>query len=147
MQNKYKLPDHVRAAALAVVKSYEPFKHDIEKEENECKYSFVQAVENALDEILKGENQIYSLKLRRALLRSCECGRKFNFDYSGIDCMSRSTFYRRKNQFLYLIADKLGQIWRNLKKKRNFQTPPKLPRSLFIKAFKAKKPPEAVQLG
>lgn len=30
MQNKYKLPDHVRAAALAVVKSYEPFKRDIE---------------------------------------------------------------------------------------------------------------------
>ena len=116
MQNKYKLPDHVRAAALAVVKSYEPFKHDIETEENECKYSFVQAVESALDEILKEENQIYSLKLRQALLRSCECGRKFNFDYSGIDCMSRSTFYRRKNQFLYLIADKLGQIWKNAKK-------------------------------
>lgn len=110
MQNKYKLPDHVRAAALTVVKSYEPFKRDIETEENECKYSFVQAVESALDEILKEENQIYSLKLRQALLRSCECGRKFNFDYSCIDCMSRSTFYRRKNQFLYLIADKLGQI-------------------------------------
>lgn len=35
---------------------------------------------------------------------------KFSFNYSGIDCMSCSTFYRRKNQFLYLIADKLGQI-------------------------------------
>ncbi len=110
MQNKNKLPDHVRAAALAVVKSYEPYKRDIETEENECKYSFVQAVESALDEILKGENQIYSLKLRQALLQSCIKGRKFSFNYSGIDCMSCSTFYHRKNQFLYLIADKLGQI-------------------------------------
>lgn len=79
MQNKYKLPDHVRAAALAVVKSYEPFKRDIETEENECKYSFVQAVESALDEILKEENQIYSLKLRQARSNLKKCEEKTGF--------------------------------------------------------------------
>lgn len=34
MQNKYKLPDYVRAQALAVVKSYEAYKRDVKNEEN-----------------------------------------------------------------------------------------------------------------
>lgn len=108
MQNKYKLPDHVRAAALAVVKSYEPFKRDIETEENECKYSFVQAVESSLREVLESNGFTASSAVRQALIYSCVQGRKFT--YSEVDGISNFTFYRMRNQLLYLIAYKLGQI-------------------------------------
>lgn len=108
MQNKYKLPDHVRAAALAVVKSYEPFKRDIETEENECKYSFVQAVECSLSKTLESNGFTASSAVRQALIYSCVQGRKFT--YSEVDGISSFTFYRMRNQLLYLIAYKLGQI-------------------------------------
>lgn len=108
MQNKYKLPDHVRAAALAVVKSYGPFKRDIETEENECKYSFVQAVESSLNEVLESNGFTTSSAVRQVFIYSCVRGRKFT--YSEVDGISSSTFYRMRNQLLYLIAYKLGQI-------------------------------------
>lgn len=108
MQNKYKLPDHVRAAALAVVKSYEPFKRDIEIEENECKFSFVQAVESSLSEVLESNGFTASSAVRQALIYSCVQGRKFT--YSEVDGISNFIFYRMRNQLLYLIAYKIGQI-------------------------------------
>lgn len=71
-------------------------------------YKCTQAVDSALDTVLKNYTRTHSEKIRAALIRSCECGRTFNFDYSGIDGLSRRTFYRLKNQFLYQICKKMN---------------------------------------
>ena len=37
MQNRYKLPDHVKGLALAVIKSYEAYKREIQTAGNELR--------------------------------------------------------------------------------------------------------------
>lgn len=150
MQNKYKLPDYVRAQALAVVKSYEAYKRDVKNEENRIltlgggryetignervylptgkggsssptedkavqlealhnsyKYKCIQAVEESLRKILLHDDPNYSAKVKKALLRACKEGRNFSFSYSDVDGLSRASFYRLKNQFLYSISVKM----------------------------------------
>ncbi|MGN0548048.1 MAG: hypothetical protein ACI4IM_00450 [Acutalibacteraceae bacterium] len=151
MQNKYKLPDHVKGSALAIVKSYEAYKRDIKDEENRIlslggsnyesvgnervflpngkggvnsptenkamqleklhnsyKYRCVKAVESALRELPIEATPAIAKKIRQAIYSSCTKGRCFNFDRSGIDGLSRSTFYRYRNCFLFLVAKKIG---------------------------------------
>lgn len=79
----------------------------LEKLHTSYPYKCVQAVDSALDSVLKNYTRTHSEKIRAALIRSCECGRTFNFDYSGIDGLSRASFYRLKNQFLYQICKKM----------------------------------------
>ena len=80
----------------------------LEKLHNSYPYKCVQAIDDALDVVLKNYVGMHSEKIGAALIRSCECGRTFNFDYSGIDGLSRRTFYRLKNQFLYQICKKMN---------------------------------------
>ena len=151
MQNKYKLPDHVKGSALAVVKAYEAYKREIQAEENRIlslggsnyesvgnervfmpngkgcansptenkamqleklhnsyKYRCVKAVESALRELPIEATPAIAKKIRQAIYSSCTKGRYFNFDRSGIDGLSRSTFYRYRNCFLFLVAKKTG---------------------------------------
>lgn len=151
MQNKYKLPDYVRANALAVVKSYEAYKREIKDEEkrilsfgsghyetigkervylpngkggsgspteykalqlerlhNSYKYKCVQAVEKALKELPIEATPAIAKRIRQAIYSSCKKGRCFNFDYAGINCMGKTTFYRYRNIFLFQVAKKIG---------------------------------------
>ena len=82
----------------------------LERLHNSYKYRCVQVVENSMSEVFKYDDFKYSLKIRQALLQSCVDGRNFTFTYSGIDGMSCSTFYRLKNQFLYIISVKMNFI-------------------------------------
>lgn len=151
MQNKYKLPDHVKGSALAVVKSYEAYKRDIKDEENRIlslggsnyetvgnervflpngkggvnsptenkamqleklhnsyKYRCVKAVESALRELPIEATPAIAKKIRQAIYSSCTKGRYFNFAYAGLDCIGKTTFYRYRNIFLFLVAKKIG---------------------------------------
>ena len=151
MQNKYKLPDHVKGSALSVVKCYEAYRREIKDEENKIlslgsrnyelvgnervflpngkggvnsptedkaiqvdkihnsyKYRCVKAVESALRELPIEATPAIANKFRQAIYSSCVKGRYFNFDRSGIDGLSRSTFYRYRNCFLFLVAKKTG---------------------------------------
>lgn len=112
MQNKYKLPDHVKGLALAVIKSYEAYKREIQTAENEqvknsCKRQCVEAVEKSFVELSFGGDPLTAYKIKQALYSSCQKGRYFNFDYAGIDTISKTTFYRIRNRLLYLIAQKM----------------------------------------
>lgn len=82
----------------------------LERLHNSYKYRCVQTVESSMSEVFKYDDFKYSLKVRQALLQSCVDGRNFTFTYSGIDGMSCSTFYRLKNQFLYIISVKMNFI-------------------------------------
>ena len=79
----------------------------LEKLHTSYPYKCVQAVDDALNTVLKNYAHIHSEKIRAALIRSCECGKTFNFTYSGIDGLSRASFYRLKNHFLYQICKKM----------------------------------------
>lgn len=112
MQNRYKLPDHVKGLALAVIKSYEAYKREIQTVGNEplnnsCKRQFVEAVEKSFFELSFSGDPVTAYKIKQALYSSCKKGRYFNFDYAGIDTISKTTFYRMRNYLLYLIAQKM----------------------------------------
>ena len=151
MQNKYKLPDHVKGSALSVVKCYEAYKREIKDEENKIlslggsnyelvgnervflpngkggvnsptenkavqldkihnsyKYSSIKKDKSELRELPIEATPEIAKKIRQAIYSSCTKGRYFNFDRSGIDGLSRSTFYRYRNCFLFLVAKKTG---------------------------------------
>lgn len=48
-------------------------------------------------------------KLKEAIIDCCREGRRFVFRYCGLD-MGKSSFYRRRNKFLYEIANYLRNI-------------------------------------
>ena len=151
MQNKYKLPDHVKGSALSVVKCYEAYRREIKDEENKIlslggsnyesvgnervflpngkggvnsptenkamqlekihnsyKYRCVKAVESALRELPIEATPAIAKKIRQAIYSSCTKGRCFNFAYAGLDCIGKTTFYRYRNIFLFLVAKKIG---------------------------------------
>ena len=79
-----------------------------DKIHNSYKYRCVKAVECALRELPIEATPAIAKKIRQAIYSSCTKGRYFNFDRSGIDGLSRSTFYRYRNCFLFLVAKKTG---------------------------------------
>lgn len=155
MQNKYKLPPHIKSMTLAVVRGYESSRaeylaqrekiltfgsqnYDISADgtrvfspgaqgsvsQTESKAqrllkldgSFAAESVNAVDKarekltlIIERDTELEeSRKIITAIFESCAHGRNFNFDYSGIDSVSRATFYRYRNIFLYFVAKNMN---------------------------------------
>ncbi len=77
--------------------------------------SFDYRCNKAIDEALKSlplsdYNPELADKVRVKIMESCQIGRRFNFDYSGLTGISRRTFYRLRNRFLFHTAKKLDFI-------------------------------------
>lgn len=71
----------------------------------------VEAVENALESIGGDiESMEVRLKLRTAMLQNIRSGRRYPYEKLGLDAVSRSDFYRRKNKFLADVAERMGMI-------------------------------------
>ena len=74
-------------------------------------YRCNKAIDEALAALpLDGYTPELAKKVREKILFSCQIGRQFNFDYSGIDGVSHRTFYRKRNIFLFIVAKKLNLI-------------------------------------
>ena len=80
----------------------------LEKIHNSYKYRCVKAVESALRELPIEATPAIANKIRQAIYSSCVKGRYFNFYYAGLDCIGKTTFYRYRNVFLFLVAKKIG---------------------------------------
>lgn len=74
-------------------------------------YRCNKSIDKALEELqLDSYNKELSEKVKKTIIVSCEKGRDFSFERSGIDGISKPTFYRLRSQFLYLLAKKLEYI-------------------------------------
>lgn len=74
-------------------------------------YRCNQSIDEALKELqLDSYNKEFSEKVRKTIIISCEEGKNFKFYRSGIDGISKPTFYRLRSQFLYVLAKKLEYI-------------------------------------
>ena len=81
----------------------------LEKIETHIDTKIMRAVEQAMLHIgddLPDENE--RVKLREAIIDCCKDRRQFVFRYYGLD-MDKSTFYRRRNKFLYEISKYLTE--------------------------------------
>lgn len=75
---------------------------------NSFDYRCNKAIDEALDSLpLSSYNPELADKVREKILLSCQIGRQFNFDYSGLTGISRRTFYRLRNRFLFQTAKNL----------------------------------------
>lgn len=82
----------------------------LERLHNSYKYRCVQTVENSLKELqIDGTAELVK-KVKQAIYSSCKKGRCFNFDRAGIKGISRPTFYRYRNIFLALVAQKMNFV-------------------------------------
>lgn len=74
-------------------------------------YRCNKAIDESLAALpLVGYNPELAKKVREKIFLSCQIGRQFNFEYSGLTGISRRTFYRQRNRFLFYIAKKLEYI-------------------------------------
>jgi len=81
----------------------------LEKLEQHINTKIMKAVEQAelhIGDDLPDENE--RVKLREAIIDCCKDRRRFVFRYYGLD-MDKSTFYRRRNKFLYEISKYLTE--------------------------------------
>lgn len=77
---------------------------------NSLDYKRNDAIDKALANLpLNGYTPELAEKIMEKIMESCQIGR-FNFDYSGLQGVSRRTFYRLRNRFLFYIAKKLKYI-------------------------------------
>lgn len=77
---------------------------------NSLDYKRNDAIDKALANLpLNGYTPELAEKIMEKIMESCQTGR-FNFDYSGLQGVSRRTFYRLRNRFLFYIAKKLEYI-------------------------------------
>lgn len=75
---------------------------------NSFDYRCNKAIDEALDSLpLSSYNPELAKKVRDMIFLSCKIGRQFNFDYSGLTGISRRTFYRLRNRFLFQTAKNL----------------------------------------
>lgn len=82
----------------------------LERLHNSYKYRCVQTVENSLKELqIDGTAELVK-KVKQSIYSSCKKGRCFNFDRAGIKGISRPTFYRYRNIFLALVAQKMNFV-------------------------------------
>lgn len=56
------------------------------------------------------DNETVRQKLINGIMLNCESGRKYPFCYLGIDGISKSDFQRRRDRFLYDIAEQLEMV-------------------------------------
>lgn len=75
---------------------------------NSFDYKCNEAIDKSLAELpLNGYNPDLAKKVREKIMLSCQIGRQFNFEYSGLTGISRRTFYRLRSRFLFSVAKKL----------------------------------------
>ncbi len=78
---------------------------------NSFDYRCNKAIDKALESLpLLDYNNELADKVKIKIMESCQIGRRFNFNYSGLTGISRRTFYRLRNRFLFYIAKKLDFI-------------------------------------
>lgn len=75
---------------------------------NSFDYKCNEAIDQSLAALpLNGYNPEFAKKVREKIMLSCQIGRQFNFEYSGLTGISRRTFYRLRSRFLFSVAKKL----------------------------------------
>ena len=73
-------------------------------------YKQMKAVEHARDRVGAGLPEMLAELLREAIMQNCEDGRKYPFERLYTVGISRRSFYRYRDAFMYDIANELGLI-------------------------------------
>ena len=78
---------------------------------NSFDYNCNRIIEKALEELpMYYYNKDLVSKIKKNLILSCELGKKFSYPYWEIIGIDKSTFYRIRQHFLYIVAQKFNFI-------------------------------------